>query len=111
MSFKEKIAYQAKHIDYIETLDSTLTGSRNSMAPILLRYNIATHGKGGFCKKAEEMLEMSDYACERLSELEYNAWKNELEITVIFDRPDKWIIRKWSLSPPRQYVQLFTMPS
>jgi len=110
MSLKEKIVHQAKHIDYIETLDSTLAGSRNGMAPILLWYNIAVNGKDGFCKMADKMLEMSEYACERLSELGYNAWKNELGLSVIFDRPDKWIIRKWSLSTQGPYAHLFTMP-
>ena len=109
MTLKDRVANQVKHIDYIETLDSTLAGSRNGMAPILLWYNIAVNGREGFSKMAKKMLDMSEFARKAISNIGYNAWKNDLGLSVIFDRPAKWIIRKWSLSTQGEYAHLFTM--
>lgn len=109
MTLRKNMAYEWEEIDYIGTLDSTLSGSRNGLAAILLWYAIATKGFNGFRKQALYILEMANYATMQISEAGFNAWKNDLGLSVVFDRPPEWIVRKWSLSTVGDYAHIFTM--
>ena len=109
MSLKQNMRYRWEEIDYIGTFDSTLSGSRNGLAAILLWYAIATKGFNGFRKYALRMLKMADYATVRIREVGFNAWKNDLGLSVVFDRPPEWIVKKWSLSTVDNYAHIFTM--
>ena len=109
MSLKQNMRYRWEEIDYIGTFDSTLSGSRNGLAAILLWYAIATKGFNGFRKYALRMLKMADYATLRIREVGFNAWKNDLGLSVVFDRPPEWIVKKWSLSTVDNYAHIFTM--
>lgn len=109
MTLRENMAYEWEKIDYIGTFDSTLAGSRNGLAAILLWYAIATQGFNGLRKQALKMLEMADYATQRIRQAGFNAWKNDLGLSVVFDRPPEWIVRKWSLSTIDNYAHIFTM--
>jgi histidine decarboxylase len=109
MTLRKNMVYEWEEIDYIGTLDSTLSGSRNGLAAILLWYAIATKGFNGFRKQALHILEMANYATMQISEAGFNAWKNDLGLSVVFDRPPEWIVRKWSLSTVGDYAHIFTM--
>ena len=109
MTLKKNMAYEWETIDYIGTLDSTLSGSRNGLAAILLWYAIATKGFNGFRKQALHMLEVADYATQRIKATGFNAWKNDLGLSVVFDRPPEWLVRKWSLATVGDYAHLFAM--
>ena len=37
---------------------------------------------------------MADYATERIREVGFNAWKNDLGLSVVFDRLPEWIVKK-----------------
>ncbi len=39
----------------------------------------------------------------------FNGWKNDLGLSIVFDRPPEWIVRKWSLSTVGDYAYIFTM--
>ncbi len=109
ITLKEKMAYKWEEIDYIGSFDSTMSGSRNGLAAILLWYAIAKKGFNGLRKYALQMLEIADYATSRIQEAGFNAWKNDLGLSVVFDRPPDSIVRKWSLSTVDEYAHIFTM--
>jgi|GEM_PF-69840 len=109
MTIQENMVYEWEKIDYIGTFDSTMSGSRNGLAAIMLWYAIATKGFNGLRKSALQMLAMADYATQRIREVGFNAWKNDLGLSVVFDRPPEWIVRKWSLSTEGDYAHIFTM--
>ncbi|MDJ0702965.1 MAG: histidine decarboxylase [Leptolyngbyaceae cyanobacterium MO_188.B28] len=109
ITLRENMVYEWEKVDYIGSFDSTLAGSRNGLAAIMLWYAIAVKGFNGFRKQALQMLEMADYATRRIQQAGFNAWKNDLGLSVVFDRPPSWIIRKWSLSTVGDYAHIFTM--
>jgi len=109
MTLREHLANEGETIDYIGSRDSTLSGSRNGLAPILLWYAIAYRGFQGFRQQSLKMLEMADFATQRLRQAGYNAWKNDLGLAIVFDRPPEWIVRKWSLSTVGNFAHIFAM--
>jgi len=100
----------ARSVEYVGTLDTTLSGSRNGHAPLLLWYAFKTIGLDGFRKRIESCLEMAQYATDRLNALGRHAWRNENSITVVFDKPGEAVLRKWQLATERDIAHLITMP-
>ena len=82
MTLKENMAYEWEEIDYIGSFDSTMSGSLNGLAAILLWYAIANKGFNGLRNYALQMLEMADYATQRIWKAGFNAWKNDLPIPI-----------------------------
>ncbi|AFY36874.1 Histidine decarboxylase [[Leptolyngbya] sp. PCC 7376] len=109
MTLKGNMRHEWEKIDYVGSLDSTMSGSRNGLAPIFLWYAIATKGFSGLTKYALKMLETADYAVQRITDAGLNVWKNDLGLSVIFDRPPEWIVRKWSLATVGNMSHIFTM--
>ena len=61
--FFDYLAYgNARQVEYIGSVDTTLAGSRSGLAPIALWYAIAHMGTSGFVTLARHMLDMADYA-------------------------------------------------
>jgi histidine decarboxylase len=100
----------ARSVEYIGTLDTTITGSRNGITPVLLWYAIKSQGVGGFKQIITNCLKIAAYAENRLNDVGLNAWRNPHSITVVFDRPPESILRKWSLAVYKNIAHIITMP-
>jgi histidine decarboxylase len=110
MTLRNNLAFGGgKQEEIIGTVDSTLSGSRNGLAAVLLWYAIAERGQNGLKKLANHMYEMSEYAFKVLSEVGCNPWKNELGFSIVFDRPPEWLAHKWSLATVGDKAHIFTM--
>ncbi|MFC2149214.1 histidine decarboxylase [Candidatus Auribacterota bacterium] len=108
---KSNVDKISKFIEYVGTMDTTLTGSRNGITPLFLWYAIKKNGIEGFTKKVNHCLEMADYALKRLNEIGWNAWKNDFATTVVFDRPPREIVLKWQLAPEGNIAHIIIMPN
>ncbi len=100
----------ARRIEYIGSLDTTIAGSRNALAPLFLWYAFRTVGLDGFRTIVRACLEVADYAVERLTEAGRHAWRHRWSNTVVFDRPDPAVIRRWQLAAHGAIAHLITMP-
>lgn len=110
MTHYGNLAYgNSRQVEYIGSVDTTLAGSRSGLAPIVMWYAIATSGISGFVELARHMLAMADYAMEVIGEAGYRPWKNPLGLSVIFDRPPDWVVRKWSLSTQGDSCHVYAM--
>jgi histidine decarboxylase len=109
MTLRHHIAYQCDRIACLGTVDSTFSGSRNGLAPIFLWYAIASKGWTGLQQDALRMLEMANYAFKRLQEAGMNPQRNPWGLSVVFDQPEEWIVRKWSLATQDNQAHLFAM--
>ncbi|MEM7012386.1 MAG: histidine decarboxylase, partial [Verrucomicrobiota bacterium] len=61
---KNNVQRIARSIEYVGTLDTTITGSRNAVTPLMLWYAIRRWGKDGFKARVEHCLANADYALE-----------------------------------------------
>jgi histidine decarboxylase len=100
----------ARSIEYVGTLDTTVTGSRNGITPIFLWYAIQRYGHAGFAANARRCQELALYAVDRFQEHGVEAWKNKHAITVVFPRPPELVLSKWQIAVKDDYAHIICMP-
>lgn len=101
----------ARSIDYIGSMDTTITGSRNGHTPLFLWYTLKKLGMDGLKKRALHSLSTAAYAEQQLKELGINAWRNPNSITVVFPAPAKWVCEKWQLAAENGLSHIICMPN
>jgi histidine decarboxylase len=100
----------ARSIEYVGTLDTTLSGSRNGITPLILWYALRKTGKDGFRRWVQGSLNQADYAVSKLREIGLDAWRNKFGITVVFPRPTEEIMAKWQIAVYNDYAHIIVMP-
>jgi histidine decarboxylase len=100
----------AQSVEYIGTLDTTMSGSRNGITPLFLWYSFRLIGIDGFREQIQQCLEVADYAVAQLNKIGRNAWRHKYSNTVVFDRPSLEVTSKWQLAPNQNITHLLTMP-
>ena len=107
---RDYVGRVARSIEYVGVLDTTLTGSRNAITPLMLWYAFRQHGLDGFGEIVRECIGIADYAITRFNDSGIPAWRNKNSVTVVFPKPSPHIIRKWQLAPYEDIAHLITMP-
>jgi len=107
---KEYVDRIARSVAYIGTMDTTITGSRNGLTPLMLWYSIRTMGKEGIRRRVQQSLDLAGYAEQKLKEIGVPAWRNPNAITVLFPKPSNEIRLKWQLATSGELAHLITMP-
>jgi histidine decarboxylase len=107
---REHVERVTRRIEYIGTLDTTLAGSRNALAPLFLWYTLRTVGLDGFRDRVRECLAVAEYAVEKLSAAGRNARRHQYSNTVVFDRPPEPIVRRWQIAVEGDLAHLIAMP-
>lgn len=100
----------ARSIDYIGSLDTTISGSRNGHTPLFLWYTITKLGVAGLKKRTEDCLAVAAYAFEQIKMLEPLAWKNPSTLTISFPKPSTEIVKKWQLASENNWAHIICMP-
>ena len=100
----------ARGIDYIGSLDTTLSGSRSGLAALFLWYAMRSIGREGFRERVSDCLAMADYAIDRLESVGRNPWRHENSPIVVFDRPPAEITQRWQIAIHDQIGHVITMP-
>lgn len=100
----------ARSIEYVGTLDTTVTGSRNGITPLLLWYAIRTLGREGFARRVAGSLDLAQQAVDAFTRAGLRAWRNPLAITVTFDRPPAPVLAKWQLAVQDDIAHIILMP-
>ena len=107
---REYVSRIARSIEYVGVLDTTLTGSRSAIAPLMIWYALEKHGMGGFKRIVNECIEKAEYAVTRFKDSGIPAWRNRNSVTVVFPKPSAEVVRKWQLAPYEGIAHLLTMP-
>ena len=106
----EYVSRIARSIEYVGVLDTTLTGSRNALSPLIMWYAFEQRGLDGFRRVVNQCLEKAGYAVTRFNDGGIPAWRNRNSITVVFPRPSADVVRKWQLAPQGDIAHLIAMP-
>lgn len=104
---KERLSH---YISYIESIDSTITGTRNGLSSVFLWYAIKHFGKEGLLKRASECISLAKYTHQTLLENNIDSYYNENAITVLFEKPSGVLCQKWQLATKSGYCHLICMP-
>jgi histidine decarboxylase len=97
-------------IELVGVQDTTLSGSRSAMGPLMMWYAFAQYGEEGFRKLVAGMLDTAEYAVGQFNERGIPAWRHRNSVTVVFPRPPDDVIRKWQIAPEGNIAHIITMP-
>ena len=100
-------------IEYLNSIDTTMMGSRNGHAPLFMWYRIKTHRLEGFREDVRTCLENAEYLRELLvfRGIE-EVYLNEKSNIVYFRRPtSETFIKKWQLACQGSIAHVVVMPN
>ncbi len=97
-------------IEYVGVEDTTLSGSRNALAPLMMWYAFARRGDEGFRQLVAGALDTAEYAVGQFNERGIPAWRHKNSVTVVFPRPAPEVFRKWQMAPEGDITHIITMP-
>lgn len=94
---RELIAPEAA-AEYVHATDRTIGCSRSGLAVLLLWAALRRLGTHGLRKRVEQCLDTATYAARQLHLAGAHPERPTDSLTVCFDRPAQWIVRKWHLA-------------
>ena len=97
-------------VEYVGVHDTTLSGSRSGIAPLMLWYALSRYGDDGLRGLVMEMLENAEYAVQQFNRHGIKAWRNRNSVTVVFPKPSQGVFRKWQIAPEGTEAHIITMP-
>lgn len=100
----------ARSIEYVGTMDTTILGSRNAIAPLFLWYAFRTIGLEGYRERVRYCFDVADYAIERLRAVGRTVWRHAHSNTVVMNRPSDEVVGRWQLAVQGPVAHLITMP-
>jgi histidine decarboxylase len=108
---KHNVARIARAIDYIGNLDTTISGSRNGITPLMLWYRLEQLGIDGIRRRVAHSLEIAEYLVRRLQSASIDAWRNPNAITVVFPRASEALRVKWQLATAGSISHAIVLPN
>jgi len=106
-SYVERIGHS---VSYIGSKDTTISGSRNGLTPLVLWYAIRALGHEGLREWASKALATAEYAERQFLDAGIEAWRNPSALTVVFPKPKAEICEKWQLASSAGQSHLICMP-
>ena len=110
---KAHIVKVSSDIEYLNSKDATIMGSRNGHAALYLWYAIQKKGLKGFAWDTQECVRKAKALKQMLDEAGVDlTFLNELSTTVVFRRPQEMtFVRKWQLACEGDIAHVVVMPS
>jgi len=100
-----------KPIEYLNSVDSTITGSRNGLSSLFIWNSIVTKNVDGFTCDVKITMENARYLETELKKMGISAFRNSLSSTVYFEKPSDEFILKWQLACVGNIAHAVVMPS
>jgi len=98
-----------KCIEYIDSDDTTISGSRNGQMALLLWSLIQTKGHDGFKKEALQCTKNAKYLEDLLNQTGYKPRLNKNSNIVTFDIPSIAVVNKWQLATKKERAHVVVM--
>ena len=107
---KHLVETLGRAIEYTGIHDTTLSGSRNGITPLMIWYAINRHGTDVWRETIRNMMDTAEYAVQQFNEHGINAWRHRNSPTVVFNRPSQEVFNKWQIAPEVEVAHIITMP-
>lgn len=112
MTRKRHIEKMSSNIEYLNSKDATIMGSRNGHAALYMWYRLARKGKSGLTADVERCMENSLMLVQLLKDIGVTCMLNDMSSTVVFERPTEHaFVRKWQLACSGDVAHVVVMPS
>lgn len=99
-------------VEYLNSRDATIMGSRNGHAPVYLWYTLTRKGYDGMRRDVEKCMRNAHVLQQMLESAGIRTMLNELSNTVVFERPkEEAFVRKWQLACEGEIAHVVVMPN
>ncbi len=100
----------SKHIDYIDSLDHTISGSRNAHSVLMFWYAIQQYSLESWKKRIKHCLNLAECIERKLNCFNINTLRNRNSITVAFPKPSENVWKKHCLATTNNWSHLIALP-
>ena len=100
----------AHSVSYVDTLDTTITGSRNGLTPLFIWDFIQKHGEEGLIRRTKEAQTLAKYTEDEMNNIGIKAWRNNDGLTVVFPKPSRRIRNKYQLASDETICHVICVP-
>lgn len=97
-------------IDYIDSLDGTISGSRSGHSVVELWYSLTHIGLDGHRRRVEQSRALAAYLEGRLVAGGWTAWRHPHAFTVVLKSPPSELITRWSLASSNGWSHIICVP-
>jgi histidine decarboxylase len=112
LSRKEHVQNLEQHIDYLNSVDTTIMGSRNGQAALYIWYSLRKKGLAGMQRDVRHCMENARYLRDALSRAGFTSRLNDLSTTVVLERPlDDKLVKRWQLACEEDIAHVVVMPN
>merc|ERR1719203_2223482 len=112
LSRKEHVQKVEQHIDYLNSVDTTIMGSRNGQAALYMWYSLRKKGIEGIKREVVHCMETARYLQKQISDIGMTCRLNDLSCTVVLERPlDDKFIKRWQLACEEDIAHVVVMPN
>lgn len=109
---KEHVKNVEEHIDYLNSVDTTIMGSRNGHAPLYLWYTLRRKGLEGIQQDVMHCVETARYLRDALTNHGVSCRLNEWSSTVCLERPlSEDFVQRWQLACDEDICHVVVMPN
>jgi len=107
---KQKHIENNSHISYIYNFDCTISGSRSSLAPLVMWSAIKKHGAIGFKNFVHECLSKSKKYCQLFNDYNIPAWQLSNAMTIVLEKQPDIFLKKWRAPSNEKFTTLMALP-
>jgi len=109
---KELVKEVEQHIDYLNSVDTTIMGSRNGQAALYLWYSLRKKGIDGIKRDVVHCMETAAYLRDKITDAGLSCRLNDLSCTVVLERPmDDKLVKRWQLACEEDIAHVVVMPN
>jgi len=99
-------------IDYLNSVDTTIMGSRNGQAALYVWYSLRKKGLDGIKRDVQHCVTTARYLRDKVIEAGITCRLNDLSCTVVLERPsDEAIVKRWQLACEEDIAHVVVMPN
>ena len=108
---KQNLEKISTEVEYLNSIDTTIMGSRNGHAPIFLWYSLQKGGKERLNQKVKMCHANARLLCSMLKDRGVEAELNERSTTVVLTRPPEPFVKHWQLACQGDIAHVVVMPN
>lgn len=112
LTCRKHIAKVEQRIDYLNSVDTTIMGSRNGQAALFMWHSLRRKGVEGIKADVQLCLATAGYLRDQLQAHGVRARLNALSTSVVLERPvDEGFIQRWQLACEEDIAHVVVMPN
>lgn len=101
-----------ERIEYLNSVDTTIMGSRNGQAPLFMWYSLKRKGMQGIKRDVQHCMDTATYLRDELKKAGILAQLNDLSSTVVMERPvEEDLVQQWQLACEEDIAHVVVMPN